>query len=222
MEKYSVYLFDFDYTLADSSKGIVICYRNVMERHGFMGVSDRAIKRTIGKTLVDSFREMTGVTDPATLEEFRKEYVREADTHMTVNTVLFPETEEVLRELKGRGKRIGLISTKYRYRILELLNLVFPEGLIDIIVGCEDVVEAKPSPEGINLAIDRLGCRRGEVLYIGDSLVDSETALRGGVDFFGVLHGATTREELESLPNIGVGENLRHLLFTIYDLPFTI
>ena len=49
--KYTTYLFDFDYTLADSSRGIVICFRNVLERHGHTGISDEAIKRTIGKTL---------------------------------------------------------------------------------------------------------------------------------------------------------------------------
>lgn len=36
MKSYQAYLFDFDYTLADSSKGIVMCYRNVLERHGFI------------------------------------------------------------------------------------------------------------------------------------------------------------------------------------------
>lgn len=211
MEKYSVFLFDFDYTLANSSKGIVICYRNVMERHGFMGVSDTTIKRTIGKTLVDSFSEMTGVTDAETLEQFRKEYVREADTHMTVNTVLFPETEEVLRCLKQQGKRIGIISTKYRYRIMELMSKIFPTDFIDIIIGGEDVTEAKPSAEGIELAVNRLGCKKTEVLYVGDSIIDAETAKNGGVDFFGVLHGATTREELEVYNNIGIGADLKGL-----------
>lgn len=42
--KYTTYLFDFDYTLADSSRGIVICFRNVLERHGHTGISDEAIK----------------------------------------------------------------------------------------------------------------------------------------------------------------------------------
>lgn len=144
MKSYQAYLFDFDYTLADSSKGIVMCYRNVLERHGFHQVDDLSIKRTIGKTLVDSFSIMTGITDADTLETFRKEYVKEADQHMTANTVLFPETEEVLRALKANGACIGIISTKYRYRIMELMGKIFPEGFIDIIIGGEDVKEAKP------------------------------------------------------------------------------
>ena len=61
---YQVYLFDFDYTLADSSRGIVMCFRHVLERNGYADVTDEAIRRTIGKTLEESFSILTGVTDP--------------------------------------------------------------------------------------------------------------------------------------------------------------
>ena len=57
---------------------------------------------------------------------------------MTVNTRLFPETGKVLHSLKNNGATIGIISTKYRYRILELVGKVFPEGFFNIIVGGED------------------------------------------------------------------------------------
>ena len=52
---YTTYLFDFDYTLADSSRGIVTCFRNVLNRHGYTHPTDNDIKRTIGKTLEESF-----------------------------------------------------------------------------------------------------------------------------------------------------------------------
>ena len=196
MKLYKVYLFDFDYTLADSSRGIVMCFRNVLERHQHTGITDDEIKRTIGKTLQESFSILTGITDADTLEAYKKEYVKEADVHMTVNTFLFPETEEVLTRLKTRGAKIGIISTKYRYRIMELLSKKLPSNFLDIIVGGEDVKEPKPSPEGVLLAIKEFGCNKEEVLYIGDGIVDAETAQSAQVDFAGVLHGATTREEL--------------------------
>ena len=120
--KYTTYLFDFDYTLADSSRGIVICFRNVLERHGHTGISDEAIKRTIGKTLEDSFSILSGITTPETLAEYKKEYVKEADTYMTVNTFFFPETVTVLKTLKSQGAQIGIISTKFRFRIREMVD----------------------------------------------------------------------------------------------------
>lgn len=212
MKRYHTYLFDFDYTLADSSKGIVICFRNVLERHRHTGISDEQIKRTIGKTLVDSFSILTGIGDEAILEEYRKEYVKEADRFMTANTRLFPETVSVLQALKEKGANIGIISTKYRYRIMELAKDTVPEGIIDLIVGGEDVKTAKPSPEGVFLALKNLGTDKDTTLYIGDSIVDAETAQAAGMDFAGVLHGATTAEELEAYPHVAIMKDLTELL----------
>lgn len=209
---YNTYLFDFDYTLADSSRGIVICFRNVLTRHGYMNISDETIKRTIGKTLEDSFSILTGVTDEEQLKDFKKEYVKEADTHMTVNTKLFPETKSVLTALKDTGASIGIISTKYRYRIQELLEQYFPSDFFNVIIGGEDVTTAKPSPEGILLALKQLHNTKAETLYIGDSVVDAETAKAANVDFAGVLHGMTTNEELKVFPHWKIMRTLDELL----------
>ena len=209
---YKAYLFDFDYTLADSSRGIVMCFRNVLAMHGHDGISDESIKRTIGKTLEESFTILTGIDDKETLAGYRKDYVAQADRLMTANTVLFPETLDVLSRLKERGARIGIISTKYRYRIMELLGKKLPEGFLDIIVGGEDVKTPKPSPEGLTFAISHLGLEAADVLYCGDSTVDAETARNAGVDFAGVLHGMTTREELEAYPHAGIVTSLDGIL----------
>lgn len=209
---YTTYLFDFDYTLADSSRGIVICFRNVLTRHGYIEVTDEAIKRTIGKTLEESFSILTGVTDVEVLAGFKREYVQEANVHMTVNTCFFPETQAVLAALKERGVRIGIISTKYRFRIRELLEQHFADDFMDIIVGGEDVQTAKPSPEGLLYAISRLNADKSRVLYIGDSTVDAETARAAGVDFTGITHGVTTAEELAPYPHVCIMASLEELL----------
>ena len=76
MKQYKAYLFDFDYTLADSSRGIIMCFRHVLDLHSHEGVSDDDIKRTIGKTLEESFSILTGITDTETLASYKKEYVQ--------------------------------------------------------------------------------------------------------------------------------------------------
>lgn len=209
---YTTYLFDFDYTLADSSCGIVTCFRLVLDRHGYAEVTDEEIKRTIGHTLEDSFSLLTGVADADQLAVFKAEYRKEADTHMTVNTVLFLETKSVLAALKDAGARIGIISTKYRYRIKELLDSHFPAHFMDIVVGGEDVKAAKPSPEGLLLAIKQLRVSKAETLYIGDSTIDAETARAAGVDFAGVTHGVTTAAELAKYPHRKIMNSLEGLL----------
>ena len=200
MKRYTIYIFDFDYTLVDSSRGIVTCFRHVLGNHGHTGVTDTEIKRTIGKTLEESFSILTGITEAA-------------DVHMTANTFFFPETIEVLETLKSQGAVLGIVSTKFRYRILDLFEKTGHDGLVDFIVGGEDVKAAKPDPEGLLLAIGRAsGGGKSEVLYVGDSVVDAATAQAAGTDFAGVLHGMTTCEELKTYPHVAIVDDLRGIL----------
>lgn len=209
---YSTYLFDFDYTLVDSSKGILTCFRNVLTKHGYTDVTDDQIKQTIGRTLEESFSILTSITEKDQLELFRKEYTKEADIYMTSNTVFFIETKSVLNALKDAGAIIGIISTKYRYRIKELLDQHLPENFFNIIIGGEDVSTAKPSPEGILLAMKHLNVSKEEILYIGDSIVDAKAAEAANVDFAGVLHGVTTAEELSQYSHVKIMKTLEGLL----------
>lgn len=213
MKRYTIYIFDFDYTLVDSSRGIVTCFRHVLGNHGHTGVTDTEIKRTIGKTLEESFSILTGFTEAGTLADYKREYVKAADVHMTANTFFFPETIEVLETLKSQGAVLGIVSTKFRYRILDLFEKTGHDGLVDFIVGGEDVTAAKPDPEGLLLAIGRAsGGGKSEVLYVGDSVVDAATAQAAGTDFAGVLHGMTTCEELKTYPHVAIVDDLRGIL----------
>lgn len=212
MRPYKTFLFDFDLTLADSSEGILKCFRLVLDKHGWVLPTDEDIKRTIGKTLEDSFALLTGERQPEQLKRLRKEYSEQAGRYMTPLTRLFPETKEVIGALKKRGAGVGIISTKYRFRIKEFTDLVFDNGEIDLIIGNEDVERPKPSPEGIWKALSILGSKQEETLYIGDSTVDAETAQQAGVDFAAVLHGYTTEDELLPYPHQIIAKDLRFLI----------
>lgn len=214
--KYKAVLFDFDYTLADSSRGIVTCFQQVLKRHGYTDITDETIKRTIGKTLEDSFSIMTGVTDADQLENWRKEYVKEADTYMTINTHIYPGTLKVLEYFKNNGAKVGIISTKYRFRILEFFEKYLPNGWFDVIVGGEDVTKHKPNPQGVAIALEKLGISPSQTLYIGDSVVDGETAVNAGTDFIGVTTGMTSREELANFPHIGIVKELDGIVSIIH------
>lgn len=160
----------------------------------------------------ESFSILTGITDKETLTLYAKEYVKKADDWMTANTVLFPETSAVLHALKERGYKIGIVSTKYRYRIMEFVEKEFPKEFFDIVIGAEDVRAHKPDPAGLILAINSLQSGLERCLYIGDSIIDAKTAQAIGVDFYGVLNGITTREELLIYPHIKIADNLNDLV----------
>jgi phosphoglycolate phosphatase len=210
--KYKAVLFDFDYTLADSSRGIVTCFQNVLRRHGYVNVDDEVIKRTIGKTLENSFSILSGVTDPEQLEAWRKAYVNEANTCMTVNTFIYPDTLPVLEALKEQGLKVGIISTKYRFRIVEFFEQYLPPEWFDVIVGGEDVTKHKPDSQGVSIALAKLNLPASQVLYVGDSAVDGETALNSGVAFIGVTTGVTARDELAGFPYMGIINHLKEMI----------
>ena len=205
---YNIYLFDFDYTLADSHRGIVMCFRHVLNTHGIENISDEAIKKTIGLTLMDAFRVLTGSEDKELLTRYKEEYMVKADEVMTKNTILYKETIPMFKRLKRAGHKVGIISTKLRYRIEQTLEAYELEGFVDLIIGGEDVEEAKPNPQGIYKAIEYFNGLKEEVLYVGDSYIDAEVARNAGVAFMGVTTGTTTKEDFLAYPHIKIMDTL--------------
>lgn len=209
---YKAYLFDFDYTLANAEAAIMRCYRAVIFRHGHPDVPDEVIKRGIGHGITEIFRRITGVEDKAVLEQYAGEYVTECDACMAANTFLYPSVLPVLTELKRRGAKTGIVSTKFRYRIMETIVKYDITNLIDVIIGGEDVSSIKPDPEGIRAAADRLGIGLDDILYTGDSTVDAQTAQNAGVDFAAVTTGATAADEFTPYPRVMIIDDLNALL----------
>ncbi len=211
MKNYRLYLFDFDYTLANSEAGIIGCFRHVFEKNGHMGIDPEAIKRTIGLPLLEEFRLLTGVRDEETLERYRSEFTLKANEIMTARTELFPQTLPMLKRLKEKGAKTGIVSTKQRFRIQETIEKYALQELIDFVVGIADVEEPKPNPQGIFLALTHFAVDKSEALYIGDSTIDAEAGKNAGVDFAAVLTGATKREEFETFPYVKLMETFDEL-----------
>ena len=209
---YKAYVFDFDYTLADSEKGIVMCFEMLLADEGYPPVSKDRIRATIGKTMYDSTAILTGETNSSRIHELIEFYRRRySDTYMTANTRLYAETIPCLRRLKQKQVLIGIVSTKTRARINQTLQKDNITNLIDCVIGMEDVSEAKPSPQGLNQIKERYSLRNKEILYIGDSLIDAETAKNGQVDFTAVLTGVTGAEAFASWPHVQIIKTLAEL-----------
>jgi phosphoglycolate phosphatase len=180
-------LFDFDFTLGDSADAIVHCSRAAFVDMGLEPADPRAIRRTIGLTLQESFRVLTGGAEAA--EQYLRCYVAHADQVMTAMTTVYEPAADVLASMRARGVATAIVSTKYRYRIESSLERVGLAGAGDVIVGGEDVTRHKPDPEGLRRALSGLGVEREKALYVGDHPVDGHAAARAGVRFVRVLTG---------------------------------
>ena len=102
----------------------------------------------------------------------------------------FDKEIETLKKLREAGYLLGVVTnkgaplTKYS---LEVSNI---DGLFDVVISADDVNAPKPSPLGIEKALERLGIEdKGKVLYIGDNDIDYETATNAGTDAMLVTWG---------------------------------
>lgn len=209
---YQLYLFDFDYTLVNSEQGIVGCFHRTIDAFHLPPVTDDAIRKTIGLPIEEAARILTGYTEHTDIRRFLDHYRRDADVNMTPNTHFYPDALPTLRALRARGAKIAIISTKTRSRIEEKFVTDHCTDVIDRIIGCEDVTEMKPSPEGIEKAIALFGAKKEAVLYTGDSLVDAGAAKNAGVAFAAVTTGATPAEAFADVPHVKIMKSLSELL----------
>lgn len=204
-------IFDFDYTLGDSTDGIVQCVNYALGRLGLKIKSVTEIRKTIGLSLKDTYRTLTLRQSEEEAVRFSDYFKEKADFVMVENTVLFQGVKKFLQALRQDGYQIGIVTTKFRFRIVQILEKFDAVDLVDLIVGGEDVKCEKPSPEGLLWAIDRFGLAKDEVLYVGDSLVDAKTAKNAQVNFAGVLTGTTTAEDFRNYPSVFIGDTVTDL-----------
>lgn len=208
-------IFDFDYTLGDSADGIVLSANYALERLGCSARSAADIKKTIGLSLEDTYFALTEKDDLLEAGRFAALFKEKADEVMVAHTKLYDGVKALLGKLKEKGCKTGIVTTKFHYRIVQILHKFAAEDLIDVIVGAEDVKEVKPDPEGLLLAAEKLGVDRTEVLYVGDSFVDAKTAEGAGIRFAGVLTGTTARETFARYPCVYLGETVSEVLHWI-------
>jgi phosphoglycolate phosphatase len=169
-------------------------------------------QRTIGLSLQNILVTLAGREHEGRGGEFGRLFVERANEVMTDLTFVFEEVPGVIRRLKDEGMAIGIVSTKFRRRIEEILGREDLLEPFDVIVGGEDVSRHKPDPEGLLAAIERLGGSPSGSLYVGDSVTDAETARRAGVPFAAVLNGVTPREAFKDYPAYKILDNLGELI----------
>ena len=205
-------LFDFDFTLADSSVGIIECISYALDRMGLPPSPADQILRTVGLYLPEALVALHGEDVRPRGQEFLALFTERADEVMEDGTHLYPGTPEVLRTLHSLSISTAIVSTKYRYRIESILSRNGLRNCVDVIVGGEDVVQHKPEPEGLFTASRQLKVPIDGCVYVGDSEVDAQAADRARIPFVAVTTGATPDEDLSRYPNVGVLPDVGQLI----------
>ncbi len=202
-------VFDFDFTLADSSQPITECVIRALVQLGFPSPTREQVLETIGLSLAQTFRLLTGRTDTDLERQFEHRFHICADQIMDRATHIYDPVLAVMHTLRTAHIRTGIVTTKLNQRVRNILTANHLEGYFDVIVGADDVSQAKPDPEGLLLALKKLHTAPASAAYIGDHIVDAQAASKAGIPFIAVLSGRHAGSAFGALPHIAVVESVR-------------
>ena len=195
MREYSLYLFDFDNTLYDTNEGIREILRHALPMVG-VEYDDSMFGEFTGLSMDQVFERYVG--DWSLYDRYKDEFMRIVRSDVYMTGTPFPETERVLKELRNRGRRLGIVSGKMSFKIENLMGRDGMLDMIETIVGYGDTERHKPFPDPIELALSRFDVPKEDVLYIGDSPNDSGAAINAGIDCAIVnRHNGLTPDGLE-------------------------
>ena len=190
-------IFDFDGTLCDTRKNIVIAFRATMERLGLPMRSEEACAATIGLTLFDGFRALYPEFDDAEAQHAVDTYrAIFAERRRELMPELFPKVRETLDTLYNNGYVLTIASS----RLSDSLMLFLREHRIDhyfsYVVGSDSVERHKPDAEPTLKTLRELGVEPTEAIVVGDMPVDVLMARNAAVRSVGVTWGNASCEEL--------------------------
>lgn len=190
-------VWDFDGTLADTSRGIVRTMRLTLgECAPDCRPADADICQTIGLPLRDSIAMLSGLHDEA-LDRAVDMYHRLFETEGVACITLFDGIAEALRRQTERGDVVTIATSRGHKSAEELCARLGILPYIAHIIACEDVQHAKPHAEPVLRLCKMTGILPAHTTVIGDTTYDMEMGANAGVArCLGVTWGNHTAEML--------------------------
>ncbi len=197
-------IFDLDGTLLNTIEDLGEATNHALEQMGwpthqlssYPFYVGNGVRRLMERAMPDDKRSKENID--ALLRHFREYY----DQHCCDNTRPYTGIPELLRELTARGQQLAVASNKYQKATTHLIKHFFPDVPWVAIEGQKEGVPVKPDPSIVFAILSQCPTPKSDVLYVGDSGVDMETARRACVTSIGVTWGFRPVKELrESLAN---------------------
>lgn len=180
MREYALYLFDFDNTLFDTRCGIEAILREALPVLGVEYGPD-SFDECLGLTMDQVYDRYMG-DDRSRYRDFERSFMSVVMSDAYLGAPPFPETARVLESLRVRGKRIGVVSGKKAYKIVNLLRANGLDGYPETVVGFDETDRHKPFPDPILKGMSFFDVPKDETVYVGDSPNDAMAAEAAGVD----------------------------------------
>ena len=188
-ENIEAVIFDLDGTLLNTLYDLTDAVNWALEKYGQPTRSLEEVRAFVGNGLRNLMLQAVpnGAENPVfeDLFEFFREYYK---SHCNVKTAPYEGILELLKEIKGRGVKMAIVSNKIDAGVKELNEIHFKE-YIDVAIGEREGISRKPAPDSVNEALRLLEVDKEHAVYVGDSDVDIQTAKNAEIRCISVSWG---------------------------------
>lgn len=161
-------LFDLDGTLIDTNELIIQSFLHTLEKYYPKQYKREDVLPFIGPTLYDTFVNMDENNVEEMIQTYRTFNHEKHDSLVTEFEGVF----DTIKQLHEMGFKLGIVTTKMRHTVTMGLKLTKLDQFFDVVVTLDDVKNAKPDPEPIFLALEKLQAKPEETIMVGDNYHD--------------------------------------------------
>lgn len=193
-------IFDLDGTLLDTLNELGIACNTILAQYGHPTHPLPAYKIFVGEGAEVLMRKALGEASSddllvqACLKDFLALYEQICGEHAT----LYPGISDLLNELQKRGMNLTILSNKPHDLTLKNIDIFLSDVPFAMALGQRQGIPKKPDPHGVHEILNHLKVPAESCIYLGDTAIDMQTAVAGGVYPVGVLWGFRSKEELET------------------------
>ncbi len=192
-------IFDLDGTLIDSLEDLCNAANRVLKKNNFPTHEMEEYRYFVGEGVValitralpDEIKNEDIIN--SCVGEFREEYRKS----WNIKTKPYEGIAEMLDLITLRGLKMAVLSNKPDYFTKKCVAAFLPNWKFDRIIGQRDDVPKKPDPAGAKEIAEYLAVSPSEIIYVGDTPIDMETAIAAGMLPVGVLWGFRPEDELK-------------------------
>ncbi len=191
-------IFDLDGTLVNSLDDLAVSTNYSLEKHGFNTYPVEDYKYLVGDGMVKLIEraipdeQFNNDTFKSVFDCFMAHY-RE---NFLVNTVAYDGIKDVLSALSNMGLKLAVVSNKADDMAKRVVKSIFEQGVFTVVSGKREGYPVKPDPTLTLEIIGQLGVKPQECVFVGDSGMDTVTAVNSGCYPLGVLWGFRAKAEL--------------------------
>jgi HAD superfamily hydrolase (TIGR01549 family) len=202
-------LFDLDGTLIQTPTIILEAFKQTFETHlKEVELSEKELSNFLGQTLWQTFEFYTD--DKDLVDVMIKHYRDVSNMMIEEGLTAYPNAKKTILYLKKQGCKIGVVTSKLKDVATYHLKLTNLFEDVDLIVGYDDVTNHKPNPDPLLKAIELLGSKKEDTLYVGDHENDIRAAKKAGIESCAVTYSSRLHEMLLEQPEFVI-DNLDNL-----------